>query len=116
MTEGKKRKLAVIVGSDSDLPQIAAGINLWRISERRGLADIHFIFTCSAHRNPEDLDRLLIDLINSGVDCVITAASKLAALFGDADAHLRNKFHNTSVHVIALPLKGKTKRATTAAV
>jgi phosphoribosylaminoimidazole-succinocarboxamide synthase len=113
----KKRKVAVIAGSDSDLLQIAQGINLLRIGKKRGLIDVHFIDTCSAHRNPLDLERLVEDCINSGVDVIITCAGKLAALFGVVDLTLlRNKYHNTSISVVAVPMKGDTQEATDAAI
>lgn len=114
--DDKKRKIAVLIGSRSDLKHIRSGINALRIAKMRGLIDWDRLDICSAHRNPEELRTLLATYSNIGIDAIIAVAGKLAALFGDVDAHLRNVLGITETRVIAVPLKGNTERSSLAAL
>lgn len=112
----KKRKVAVIVGSTSDVPKIRDGINALRIADRQGLIDWVGNAVCSAHRNPEQLREVVREYVGMGVDVIIACAGKFAALFGSIDAQLRNELKVSTPRVVAVPLKGKTEEESLAAL
>lgn len=112
----RKRKIVVVCGSRSDLKHIRDGINALRIAEKRGIISWGRVDICSTHRNPKELRDNIGMYIRDGVDAIIAVAGKLAALFGDVDAHVRNVLHNGATRVIPVPLKGKDEQASMAAL
>ena len=111
-----KRRIALLVGSRSDIPHIRDGINTLRIAEIQGLIELEPVYVCSAHRNPGSLTQILGHLTEQKVDVIIVVAGKLAAIFGNVDAYLRNELGNKRTRVIPVPLKGKTEQASQAAL
>lgn len=102
----KKKKIAIIIGSKSDLPQCASGLELLRQQVSQGAAEatIHII---SVHRHTDRLLWLLQSLNEAGdVDAIIAGAGKAAHLPGCVDAYLRHRLGDTQIKVIGVAFSG----------
>jgi 5-(carboxyamino)imidazole ribonucleotide mutase len=90
------KKVAVIMGSDSDLPVVAGAI--------RQLKDFGIPFEArviSAHRTPEIAEKFAKSARDNGFGVIIAAAGKAAHLAGVIAAY-------TTLPVIGLPIKSST--------
>lgn len=88
-------KVAVIMGSKSDLPRLESGVKLMK---SMGVEVIVRIL--SAHRTPIELSKFLEE-IEDNVDVIIAAAGKAAHLPGVIAAQ-------TLIPVVGLPIKSST--------
>ena len=88
-------KIAVVMGSKSDLPKLESGI---KFIKSYGIEVVVRIL--SAHRTPEELTRFLEE-INDNTDVIIAAAGKAAHLPGVIAAQ-------TLIPVVGLPIKSST--------
>lgn len=117
MTElGKKREIAVAVGSPRDLEQCVEGLELLCAAEERGEIEWVYIggewstgqIACdqvlctSVHRNPGFTDQVFASLKGLGVDVIITGAGQANHLSGSEEARLRNLFGNLDTVVVAV--------------
>jgi 5-(carboxyamino)imidazole ribonucleotide mutase len=90
------KKVAVIMGSESDLPVVKSCIVFLKSF---GIpVDVHIM---SAHRTPDAAIQLSVDAINNGYGVIIAAAGKAAHLAGIIAAH-------TTLPVIGIPIKSST--------
>jgi 5-(carboxyamino)imidazole ribonucleotide mutase len=90
------KKVAVIMGSDSDLPVVAGAI---RQLKSFGIPfEAHVI---SAHRTPEAAEKFSRNARENGFGVIIAAAGKAAHLAGVIAAY-------TTLPVIGLPIKSST--------
>ncbi len=90
------KKVAVIMGSDSDLPVVAPAI---RELKRFGIGvEAHVM---SAHRTPEEAAAFSQSAKENGFGVIIAAAGKAAHLAGVLAAH-------TTLPVIGIPVKSST--------
>ncbi len=90
------KKVAVIMGSDSDLPVVAGAV--------RQLKDFGIPFEArviSAHRTPEAAEKFAKSARGNGFGVIIAAAGKAAHLAGVIAAY-------TTLPVIGLPIKSST--------
>ena len=87
-----KRKIAVVLGSDSDLPQVRKGLEL--LDEMQVARDLRIL---SAHRTPEDV-REFARAAHEKYDVVIAAAGGAAHLAGVISSH-------TKLPVIGIPIE-----------
>lgn len=87
------KKVAIIMGSDSDLPVVQASIDV--LKEYGVPYDVHIY---SAHRTPEIAGKFARDARKDGFGVIIAAAGKAAHLAGAIAA-------NTTLPVIGLPIK-----------
>lgn len=92
----KKIRVAIIVGSDSDLPVAAATV---KVLDELGLPNR--VNIASAHRTPERVRQLVRDAENHGAGVFIALAGMSAALPGVIAAE-------TMLPVIGVPLEGKS--------
>lgn len=90
----KKPLVAILVGSDSDLPVMAKASSLL---EEFGVP--HFITVASAHRSPERAEQIIAKFHKDGGKVIIAAAGLAAHLAGVVSAHF-------PLPVIGVPLKG----------
>jgi len=107
MIPRRKRKLAIVFGSDSDIPAVAHALKSIEDSDLRdGIekTDVHVI---SCHRNPVELDAFAASGCG-GADVVIAAGGKALALPGVLDALLHNKGKKIPVVGVALAKEGST--------
>ncbi len=90
------KKVAVIMGSDSDLPIVESAINT--LKEYGVPFEVHVY---SAHRTPEEARAFALDARKNGFGAIIAAAGKAAHLAGAFAA-------NTTLPVIGIPVKSST--------
>ena len=89
------KKVAVIMGSDSDLPVVEKAINTLREY------DVPFeVHVYSAHRTPEEARDFSVNARKNGFGAIIAAAGMAAHLAGALAA-------NTTLPVIGIPVKSK---------
>ena len=88
-------KIAVVMGSKSDLPKLESGI---KFIKSYGIEVVVRIL--SAHRTPEELTRFLEE-IKDNTDVIIAAAGKAVHLPGVIAAQ-------TLIPVVGLPIKSST--------
>ena len=87
------KKVAVIMGSDSDFPVVSAGI------KRLKALDIPFeVHVMSAHRTPDRAASFAASAAKEGFGVIIAAAGKAAHLAGVLAAY-------TTLPVIGIPMK-----------
>ena len=94
--ENMSQKVAVIMGSDSDLPVVAPAIK--RLKALDILVEAHVM---SAHRTPEAAAEFSQNARENGFGVIIAAAGKAAHLAGVLAAH-------TTLPVIGIPVKSST--------
>lgn len=90
------KKVAVIMGSDSDLPVVEKAID-----QLRALEIPFAVHVYSAHRTPEQARQFALDARQAGFGVIIAAAGKAAHLAGAFAA-------NTTLPVIGIPVKSST--------
>ena len=90
------KKIAIIMGSDSDLPVVEKAADTLR---RHGMPFEVHIF--SAHRTPVEARDFALNARKNGFGAIIAAAGKAAHLAGAIAA-------NTTLPVIGIPLKSST--------
>ena len=88
------KKIAVIMGSDSDLPVVEKAVNV--LKEYGVPAEVHVY---SAHRTPEEARAFAVGARKAGFGAVICAAGMAAHLAGAFAA-------NTTLPVIGIPIAG----------
>ncbi len=89
------KKVAVIMGSDSDLPVVEKGINVLR---EYGVP--HEVHVYSAHRTPRECAEFVGSAEDNGFGVIIAAAGMAAHLAGAVAA-------NTTLPVIGIPISSK---------
>lgn len=90
------KKVAVIMGSDSDLPIVQKAVDTLRDF------DVPFeVHVFSAHRTPEQAKEFSLNADKNGFGVIIAAAGKAAHLAGAMAA-------NTVLPIIGIPIKSST--------
>ena len=91
-----KKKVAVIMGSDSDFPTVSGAV---KTLNAYGVPfEVHVM---SAHRTPEEAAEFSASAREKGFGVIIAAAGKAAHLAGVLAAH-------TTIPVIGIPIKSST--------
>lgn len=90
------KKVAVIMGSDSDLSIVKDAINILKDFEIK--TEVHIM---SAHRTPKHACEFASNAKENGFGVIICAAGKAAHLAGVIAAH-------TTLPVIGIPIKSST--------
>ena len=90
------KKVAIIMGSDSDLPVVEKGIDI--LKSFNVPFEVHVF---SAHRTPLETKEFTENARTNGFGVIIAAAGKAAHLAGAIAA-------NTTLHVIGIPVKSST--------
>lgn len=90
------KKVAIVMGSDSDLPVVEKAIDT--LKEFAVPFEVHVF---SAHRTPEQAKAFAVEARENDFGCVIAAAGKAAHLAGALAA-------NTTLPVIGIPVKSST--------
>lgn len=102
------RRIVVIVGSDSDLPQCGAGLEVLLGSEGQGVVRVFPVYTISVHRNMLELFAFLSDRhTQQDVDVIIAGAGWAAHLPGMIDAYLRYTLVNTRIVVVGVAFEDR---------
>ncbi len=92
--ENKKLKVAIVMGSDSDLSKLKGCISLLK-----DFGIEYEVMICSAHRTPDAAAEFSRNAEKEGFGVIIAAAGKAAHLPGVIAAY-------TALPVIGVPLKG----------
>lgn len=92
----EQKKVAVIMGSDSDFPKVAGAIKT--LNAYSVPFEVHVM---SAHRTPEAAAEFSASARKNGFGVIIAAAGKAAHLAGVLAAH-------TTIPVIGIPIKSST--------
>ncbi len=92
----EKKKVAIIMGSDSDLPVVTPAVK--KLKEFGVPCEVHVM---SAHRTPAIASSFASDAKENGFGVIIAAAGKAAHLAGVLAAH-------TVLPVIGIPVKSST--------
>jgi len=96
------KKIAVIVGSDSDLKgQCKPGLQ-YLLAQAVESVSVVGVYTYSAHRNTDELLDLVAELAQDEVDVIIAGAGWANALTGLCDAYLRYYLQDSDVVVIGV--------------
>ena len=90
------KKVAIVMGSDSDLPVVEKAIDT--LKEFAVPFEVHVF---SAHRTPEQAKAFAVEARENDFGCLIAAAGKAAHLAGALAA-------NTTLPVIGIPVKSST--------
>ncbi len=90
------KKVAVIMGSDSDFPTVSAAVK--RLKALEIPVEVHVM---SAHRTPHAAAEFAQNAVKNGFGVIIAAAGKAAHLGGVLAAH-------TILPVIGIPIKSST--------
>lgn len=90
------KKVAIIMGSDSDLPVVKSAI--LKLKEFDVPFEVHVM---SAHRTPDEAAEFSKNAMVNGFGVIISAAGKAAHLGGVLAAH-------TTIPVIGIPVKSST--------
>lgn len=88
------KKIAIILGSKSDMDELKAGFDLLK-----EFSVPYRLEVISAHRNPEKLRKLCLELEKAGTEVVIACAGLAAALPGFVASYV-------NIPVIGVALKG----------
>lgn len=92
----EQKKVAVIMGSDSDFPTVSGAI---KTLDQYGVPfEVHIM---SAHRTPQEAAEFSANARANGFGVIIAAAGKAAHLAGVLAAH-------TTIPVIGIPIKSST--------
>ena len=104
-----KRRVAVFVGSDSDiLEQCSAGLLVLRDEVLEGTIEDMGVYTMSVHWNHAELYELLHkQVMTQTIDVIIAGAGWAAHLPGMIDAILGKELRNTTIHVIGVAFEDK---------
>ncbi len=92
----EQKKVAVIMGSDSDFPIVEGAIKT--LNDYNVPFEVHIM---SAHRTPEAASEFSANARENGFGVIISAAGKAAHLGGVLAAH-------TTLPVIGIPIKSST--------
>ena len=90
------KKVAIIMGSDSDLPVMEKSIKMLK-----SFGVSYEVKVCSAHRTPKEASEFSTNAKDNGFGVIIAAAGKAAHLAGVLAAH-------TTLPVIGVPIKSST--------
>ncbi len=86
------RKILVMIGSDSDLPQCAQGLRFLDEADVVGAAKVKAVITASIHRNMDEVREHLWNM--DDIDVLVTGAGMANQLTGADDAYLRYMVRN----------------------
>lgn len=96
------RKIAVIVGSESDLKQCLVGLDYLQKMEELDCAEVVGVYVSSIHRNTGLTHQLLRTLVKDNVEVVITGAGWANHLSGCCDAWLRYTMRTVDLVVVGV--------------
>lgn len=105
------RKIAVIIGSESDLKQCLTGLKFLQDltlapknspETKGGLVEIAGVYIRSQHRNTLETQKLIEKMLTDRVDVIITGAGWANHLSGCTDAYLRYTLKTENIKVIGV--------------
>lgn len=104
----QKRRILVIIGSDSDLSECRRGLEVLKTAAERQDIEVPEVLTMSVHRNTLPLFRELERLHKrNAVDIIITGAGWANHLTGMVDAYLRYTLEDDRIAVFGVGFQDK---------
>lgn len=94
------RRIAVLIGSDSDLPQCKEGLEFLQSMKDKGEVGVE-VLTASIHRNTDFVLNFLKET-NNRIDVIIAGAGMANHLTGMCDTYLRYNLRNTRTVVVGV--------------
>lgn len=107
------KKVAIIIGSVSDLSQCDLGLRY--LNSLGDDVDVEGVYIRSQHRNAIDLQKLLKKLSRFKVDAIITGAGWANHLTGCCDAYLRYELLDTRIVVVGVAFEDTNNTTNTKA-
>ena len=102
----EKRRVLIIIGSDSDISQCEKGLML--LSSNKDKTEVIGVITCSIHRNTDELLQVISRVAEKDLaDVIIAGAGMANHLTGTIDAYLRYALRNKKISVIGVAFNGK---------
>lgn len=102
------RRIAIIIGSDSDLPQCLLGLQYLQAAGQEGRASVEAVYTMSVHRNTAILlDELQYLSQKKRADVIIVGAGMANHLTGVCDAYLRYQLQDVLIPIIGVAFEGR---------
>jgi phosphoribosylcarboxyaminoimidazole (NCAIR) mutase len=105
------RKIAIIVGSKSDLSQCQLGLKFLQEAK----VEVIGVYIRSQHRNTLPTQNLLKQLVEEGVDVIIIGAGWANHLTGCCDAFLRYALRDKKIVVVGVAFRDVTNEKHTQA-
>lgn len=97
----EKRRVAIIIGSQSDLPQCLTGLEYLKEQQDMGNVAVVEVKVASIHRNTDEVLAWLKSMIGK-IDFLIAGAGMANHLSGTCDAYLRYTLRDNKIIVIAV--------------
>ena len=94
------KKIAIIIGSQSDLPQCRWGLEM--LATYKDEVQVVGVYVRSQHRNMEEVKQLLLELLRLKVDAAIVGAGWANHLTGCCDAFYRFTQSTTQIPIIGV--------------
>jgi len=111
------RKIAVMIGSDSDLSQCVSGLRYLSEMKKRGEVRVEKVVTGSIHRNTLAVLKNLTIFSRDRLDALVVGAGMANHLTGICDAYLRYVLKDKRIVVIGVAFSNEGhSKATQAAV
>lgn len=114
-----KRKIGVIIGSDSDLAQCETGLRYLLAMENSGEIELAFVDIISQHRHTLVVQGILtaysLQSNEEKVDVLIIGAGMANHLTGCCDAFLRNVLKDKDINVIGVAFEDQESNKNTEA-
>jgi phosphoribosylcarboxyaminoimidazole (NCAIR) mutase len=114
MAENQKRRVVVMVGSDSDLGQCADGLEYLYKQYELDNVDVFVVVTASIHRNTDFVLEYLRKH-HQEIDAMIVGAGWANHLTGTVDAYLRYTLKNDKTVVFGVAFKDENNPENTKA-
>lgn len=100
------RRVGVMIGSDTDLPQCIPGLEYLIQKEKEGIIKLTWEDTSSEHRNPKNTWNRIKEYAEqpweTRVNALIVGAGSANVLSGSTDAKLRNWWDELTIKVYAV--------------
>lgn len=97
------RRIGIIIGSKSDLPQCIYGLRYLDAAQRLIAVEVLFVRISSIHRNTPDVLKLLESVHRAhALDVLIVGAGLANHLTGTCDAYLRHTLKNDRIVVFGV--------------
>lgn len=110
------RKIGIIIGSKSDLPQCIYGLRYLDAAQRLNVVKVSFVRVNSIHRNTPDVLKLLEFVhLSRAVDALVIGAGLANHLTGTCDAYLRHTLKNDLIVVFGVAFENPLDPGTQAA-
>ncbi|MBU1165159.1 AIR carboxylase family protein [Patescibacteria group bacterium] len=111
----KVRKVGIMIGSDSDLPQCLRGLKYLREVEKEGLVEVKIFKTSSFHRNQDESRETIKNWLGK-IDAWILGAGHANHLTGSLEAYARYVLNDIKTTFIGVAFEADQSELNRAAI